>query len=108
MKLCIPPLLRKDGHSGTRLSSVICDDSNDLLFRIEFHKLASLRAFLISVVENDAGDSPHHIQEFEGEVWVGLKPSLEITAHGFFASDGSGGSLSSFAAEGDVRTTSGA
>ncbi len=56
--------------SGRRLSSVICDDPENLFVRIKFHKLASLRTFLIHVVKNDTGNSPHHIQEFEGEVWI--------------------------------------
>src|SRR5580704_19339813 len=73
-------------HSNT----VICDDPYNLLVRIEFHKLASLRAFLIHVIKNNAGESPHHIQKFEGEAWVCFKPSLEITAQGFFTCDSPG------------------
>ena len=46
--------------------------------------------FLIHVVKNDTGNSPHHIQKFEGEIWIRFKPSLEITAHSFFACDSPG------------------
>jgi hypothetical protein len=71
--------------SGRRLSRVISDDPENLLVRIEFHKLAGLRTFLIHVAKHDTGDSPHHIQKFEGEIREGFKPSREITAHCFFA-----------------------
>jgi hypothetical protein len=66
---------------------VVCDDPDNLPVRIDFHKLASLRAFLIHVVKNDTGKSPHHIHEFKGEAWVCFKPSLEISAQGFVACD---------------------
>ena len=78
------------GKKIQRRSSVICDDPDDLSVCIEFHELARLRAFMVHVVKNDAGNSPHHIQKFEGEIWIRLKPSLEITPQSFFACNGPG------------------
>ncbi len=63
-----------------RSTAVVCDDSNNLVARVEFHEFRGLRAFLIHVTKNDTGKPPHHIQKFEGETWVCFKPSFEITA----------------------------
>ena len=60
--------------------------------------------FLVKV-EYDAGDAPHHIQKFELKIREGLKPSLKITAYGFFALMVPEESLNSFLRD---RTTSGA
>src|ERR1700722_14915209 len=85
------PRLSATSRPGRSLSRVICDHSDYLLIRVEFHELASLRALLIDVVKDNAGDSPHHIQKFEMQMRVRLKPFLKITAYRFFTLDGSGG-----------------
>jgi len=69
---CTPSAEVRDGRE--QASGVIRYDPDNLLVCIQFHKLAGFRAVLIHVIENNTGNSPHHIQELEGE--VGICPQM--------------------------------
>src|SRR5258708_1081076 len=69
----------------SRYSGIVRYDPDDFLICVQFHELRRLCALLIHVAENYAGNSPHHIPEFEAQVWIGFQSALEISAHRFFA-----------------------
>jgi len=60
--------------------AVVCYHSYNFSALAELHELRSSCAFLIAVVEDDAGETLQHIEEFELQVGISFEPSFEIGA----------------------------
>jgi hypothetical protein len=77
--------LRRLGSAG-----VVCDDSTDFVFVVEFHEFCGYCTFLVFVAEDDTGESEHDIEEFEMQIGEGFESELEVIAQGSLAHYGAG------------------
>jgi hypothetical protein len=70
------------------LSAVVGDDAGYFVVGVEFHELGGFCAFVVDVMEDDAGHAEESIQQLELQLRKGCQAAGEIAAEGVFAFDG--------------------
>lgn len=73
-----------------RLDAVVCNHANNFPISGKFHELTGLRALLIPIVENNAGESTQYIDQLKLQVWIQLQAAFEVATQRSASFYGSG------------------